>query len=182
MKISSSHKNYSGMKVYLLEAIRPVEKSSVTYKIPWEFECECGETRIINHVHDLFVGSIKSCKKCSNKDDIAGLQEMDEKLLKSSYVLWKRESKRYGKISLLTFEQWAEIKNKPCYLCGKTIEEIRPGLMKLNGIDRVDSNVGYLHSNCMPCCKKCNLIKRNIPVYDLLIHVQRMFLHNFKGV
>ncbi len=30
-----------------------------------------------------------------------------------------------------------------------------------NGIDRVDSNVGYIESNCVPCCKFCNWSKND---------------------
>lgn len=30
---------------------------------------------------------------------------------------------------------------------------------RLNGIDRLDSNKGYVPSNCVPCCSACNLAK-----------------------
>lgn len=28
-----------------------------------------------------------------------------------------------------------------------------------NGIDRVDNSVGYVLSNCVPCCSTCNRMK-----------------------
>ena len=39
---------------------------------------------------------------------------------------------------------------KPCYIClgGPS-----------SGIDRLDSNVGYIEENCNPCCTRCNLFK-----------------------
>jgi hypothetical protein len=40
-----------------------------------------------------------------------------------------------------------------CDYCGYTDEG------HVNGIDRVDNNVGYLKSNCVPCCARCNYVK-----------------------
>ena len=37
--------------------------------------------------------------------------------------------------------------------CGKTMGR------KLNGVDRVDSAVGYSESNCVSCCATCNMMK-----------------------
>ena len=33
-----------------------------------------------------------------------------------------------------------------------------------NGVDRVDSSLGYIEENCVPCCKFCNYAKRALPV------------------
>ena len=35
-----------------------------------------------------------------------------------------------------------------------------------NGIDRVDSNIGYIFENCVPCCKLCNMAKKEYPVEE----------------
>ena len=41
---------------------------------------------------------------------------------------------------------------KPCYYCGDKIKTV--------GIDRVDNSIGYTIGNIVPCCTKCNFMKR----------------------
>lgn len=56
------------------------------------------------------------------------------------------------------------ITNQPCYLCGKlTTNE------HTNGIDRHDNTIGYIISNCRPCCGNCNYLKRDNE-YDVFIN------------
>jgi len=42
---------------------------------------------------------------------------------------------------------------QPCYYCGFVSNS------RLNGIDRMNNNKGYILSNCVSCCKMCNIIK-----------------------
>jgi hypothetical protein len=42
------------------------------------------------------------------------------------------------------------------------------------GIDRRDNSVGYLISNCAPCCKNCNLAKRDMSEAEFLRWVARI--------
>lgn len=44
-----------------------------------------------------------------------------------------------------------------------------------NGIDRKDSNVGYVYENCVPCCSKCNFVKNKIPYKDFLHYIRRLY-------
>lgn len=52
----------------------------------------------------------------------------------------------------------------PCFYCGIASEDT------LNGIDRMDSSVGYLPANCVPCCGTCNFMKKSL---DALTFVER---------
>ena len=75
---------------------------------------------------------------------------------------------RYSSIyqqSILKGISWADEMTKqvcydmiqnPCFYCGQLNQE------RLNGIDRMDSNKGYSLSNCVPCCKTCNFIKKSL--------------------
>lgn len=37
-----------------------------------------------------------------------------------------------------------------------------------NGIDRMDSKLGYSDSNCVPCCGAANFAKRRMPYSDFV--------------
>jgi hypothetical protein len=51
----------------------------------------------------------------------------------------------------LTFERFMNLWGKPCHYCGTNINGV--------GIDRIDNTVGYELTNCVPCCKTCNVMK-----------------------
>lgn len=53
----------------------------------------------------------------------------------------------------ITFEQYKDLINNPCIYCRGELPKAGGGL------DRKDSSIGYTISNCVPCCKKCNLAK-----------------------
>jgi len=51
----------------------------------------------------------------------------------------------------LTFNEFMEFWQLPCWYCGRSIETI--------GIDRIDNAKGYCKENCVPCCVVCNRMK-----------------------
>lgn len=53
----------------------------------------------------------------------------------------------------------------PCVYCNHIDLEVR-----VNGIDRLDSNVCYTTENCRPCCKDCNYMKGT---YDPKTFIER---------
>ena len=63
----------------------------------------------------------------------------------------------------------AKIKQQ-CYLCGKF-----PTQTHKNGLDRVDSSIGYIETNLQPCCGICNYMKSN---YSLEIFLDKCVLIN----
>lgn len=64
-----------------------------------------------------------------------------------------------------------------CFYCGSKPEKhIRYKTIGYsNGIDRIDSNLDYNISNCVPCCTKCNIMKLNYPIKDFLEHINKIF-------
>lgn len=60
------------------------------------------------------------------------------------------------------------IKSLDCYLCGKeTTNE------HINGIDRIDNEIGYIDGNCLPCCGDCNYMKNKYELYKV---IQKFYL------
>ena len=60
-----------------------------------------------------------------------------------------------------------------CYLCGK-----EPSDKHLNGIDRIDSKIGYEFGNILCCCGDCNYIKNEYNISDLLIKFNQIYLES----
>ena len=56
--------------------------------------------------------------------------------------------------------------NGRCHYCGSMSSNIykinycdNEYTFKYNGIDRVDNSIGYIESNCVSCCDRCNKAK-----------------------
>lgn len=65
----------------------------------------------------------------------------------------------------LTDEEAKVMLTSPCVYCKHIDLEVR-----VNGIDRLDSNVCYTAENCRPCCKDCNYMKGT---YDPRTFIER---------
>ncbi len=77
----------------------------------------------------------------------------------------------------LTQEEFAELVFKNCHYCGATPNTIvRTGYLLRNGIDRVDSDKGYIKGNCVTCCGKCNKLKNILSIDDFLGHISKIYL------
>ena len=67
----------------------------------------------------------------------------------------------------------------PCHYCGDLPSNVRRsgkynGDFVYNGIDRVDNNLGYIQSNCVPCCITCNKMKLDMSLESFLAHIQKI--------
>lgn len=63
----------------------------------------------------------------------------------------------------LTKEAFYEKRKECCYLCGKENSETHQ-----NGLDRIDSAIGYIETNLHSCCGSCNYMKNNYSLESFL--------------
>ena len=76
----------------------------------------------------------------------------------------KRHEQKFGDKNAISEEEFYELSSKNCYYCG---------VAGPNGIDRVDSSIGYIKRNCVPCCKHCNYVKGNLSMNHFKEWVKR---------
>ena len=144
--------------------------SVVGQSIKWLFSCDCGNTCIRRRSDLLLATNPPSCG-CN------GLPSERKHWATNAWWLARHSSARRGRSFDMTVEQFGELMSQPCHYCGGdpatsvgySGRRTHKGLR--NGIDRVDSSVGYVPSNCVPCCKYCNYAKRDRSVTDFLAHV-----------
>lgn len=74
---------------------------------------------------------------------------------------------------------YIDIMTKPCYYCGEFDKEDKK-YGRFNGIDRLDSDLGYIKENCVSCCWWCNTIKWNKTVEEMYKHLEKI-LNNRKA-
>lgn len=63
--------------------------------------------------------------------------------------------KKKGFANDLSHSFVAEAISSPCTYCESTGNKMT--------VDRIDNSIGHIQSNCVPCCLRCNYIKRDMP-------------------
>jgi hypothetical protein len=127
--------------------------------------CECSSlTNIFSHsghrnvnmsiyckVCELIIEKIictdckKSYTKCTNKRSTGTYNNLVTRLLS-----YKRSAELRGHVWQLSDQEAYNMFIMNCEYCA---------LEGISGIDRVNNNIGYILSNCVPCCKTCNIMK-----------------------
>lgn len=141
----------------------------------WEFVCTCGKLIVTNY---LLVkrGDTSSCgcmaikrSQENGRSTMLPFGESAKKLVLKKYIY---SAKKRDKEFLLTEGEFYWIISQNCNYCNlppSNLEyrEERNGGFIYNGIDRIDSSIGYTFENCTPCCKFCNRAKKEYSVEEL---------------
>ena len=131
-------------------------------------KCECGTEKWFRYEH-VKSGRSKSCG-CLNYE--AHTQDPTIKTIHyvMTYIL-SSAKKRELKMEL-TERDVRSIIFKNCVYCGekpsnfgaKEQREFGKGMSPFNGVDRIDSQRGYVIGNVVACCSQCNTMKLDLTV------------------
>ena len=93
---------------------------------------------------------------------------------------YKKNAQRRGISFALSMAEFRSIVVLNCIYCGAAptigFSSLKVAI-PLNGIDRVDSQVGYSLDNCVPACTSCNKLKSNGSREDFLNHIRKIYGH-----
>ena len=132
--------------------------------------CSCGNVVQIRS-KQLAKGLHKSCGCRYN-----GLRE-GESAFNNVVGEYKKAANAKGVCFELTDDQCRILFTSGCSYCGCEPNHIRKitnrGSFTYNGIDRVDSDKGYISTNVVSCCSMCNYAKRHHSVEDFRNWLER---------
>lgn len=172
-----------GDKFNKLTVLKYKNKDSRGRKI-YLFKCDCGNK--ISVIGSAVKGqNTKSCG-CITKELAKKRMLPDNMGVKNQIILgYKRHAKDRNIDFSLSYDEVDNIINKNCFYCGdkpnniKITKNCKDGY-PYNGIDRLDSNKGYIKENCVPCCKKCNIAKHNYSVKEFINWISNAYKHIVK--
>jgi hypothetical protein len=145
-------------------------------KTYWKCQCvHCG------HIKDIYAGNLTSgkSKRCTC--------QIEEKAKNNVESFWHAMNKTYidgaKKRNIpfsLTQEQVRLLMEQDCSYCGSPPQDRKAHVrlrcvVKVNGIDRKDSSIGYTKENCIPCCKVCNTMKMDLTVEEFLDRITKIY-------
>lgn len=151
----------------------------VSGRVLWKCECICGGSRNVRKSH-LVSGKVDTCGKCSIVRASALFRKpLGASTWNSKYLTYKRSANKRNIPFELAKQELVNICSESCYYC-----ENIPGLVNYskgawndvysNGIDRVDSNAGYVDGNCVSCCWICNRAKGTMTQRDFYVWVSKI--------
>jgi hypothetical protein len=147
----------------------------------WSCQCSCGKIKNIR-ADALKSGATTSC-------GCVGLERLNEyrvelgegiSAFNSIFAQYKAGARRRGLSFSLTKEQFKDIILSKCHYCGGDLSNYkRSSLTGLayNGVDRIDSEVGYRADNAVSCCSKCNRMKTHHSVAVFKKHIDKIYNH-----
>ena len=155
----------------------------------WLCVCDCGNE--VELYASRLRGSrsrpgVRSCgcllDEWRNNQPIKSINDINGTRL---YNLYRRAAILRGYKFCLSVTEVAGMILQPCHYCGATgsmswsLNRKQGGQDRIsyNGIDRVDNSLGYSISNCVPCCKMCNNIKKAYTLDVLMDWVARIHKH-----
>ena len=98
--------------------------------------------------------------------------------LEKAYRTFVRACTRYNKANELGLEEWSELVLSDCSYCGDPPSRRVSGYnTMINGIDRIDNDMGYLVENVTTCCWRCNKMKGTMSKDDFLRQVNKIGGH-----
>lgn len=151
---------------------------------PQKIVCRvCGFPKDPDEMRKLYGKPCKICVPCDGKERIKRYKttpksKARKKRIQDKYKTWRkdctnldifiskdsrRNDKKRGRQNDLTREFIREMISKPCQYCGDIQSRMT--------LDRIDNSIGHLQSNVVPCCVRCNYIRRDIPYEAWLIMV-----------
>ena len=151
--------------------------------------CDCGTLLEVRSDSLYPIQKQKSCKNCYWI--VKKIPDQDAALTFINHQY--RTSARHRELKFeLSKQELKELIYSNCHYCGATPEvkgntcdlnqakdrRAYRGVVKYNGVDRVDSDLGYIKSNVVPCCYICNVMKWELTVEQFKNHILDIVKYN----
>lgn len=154
-------------------------------EIMWNCSCECGNSIDVK-ANNLTKGFVKSCGcKTYEISSLARTKPIRLVAVKSILYGYKNNAKNRKLDFNLSKKQFTELIFQNCFYCGSGLSNVFTikhslGDRKLiyNGIDRVNSDKGYIKNNCVTCCKICNTAKSDMSTADFFNWIKSVYNHS----
>jgi hypothetical protein len=193
-EVTRNKHDFTGERFGKLTAVEPTDRRSGRQVI-WRFVCDCGTfierpaatlatiARQRQRAGKPFVPS------CGGRECSPMFLEGNRAAFNRVYLRYKKDAERRNLPFTLTEEDVQELISAPCHYCGqqpaqvaypsRNVPALEGDILLRNGIDRIQSSIGYIQSNVVPCCKQCNRAKSDMPADEFLLWIQQAYLHNF---
>jgi hypothetical protein len=154
----------------------------------WRCVCNCGK-EFVDTGSRIKANKRKSCGcQSGNVKQHGNQKQHPSQTTRKSYLNSYKQRCKRDKLSWdLTDEFFYSLIEQDCHYCGvsplnpinvymtkagkarsKNLDTVNGGWVKVNGVDRTDSSIGYRPDNVVTCCKICNYAKQQLSMEEFL--------------
>lgn len=160
-------------------------KLGYTVRKAVDCKCDCGEILKKVVLSKLKDNSVKCCKNCSFKNRELNKEKIVSQLeqLYNNNIVNRCKNSKKEIINNLSFEDFKLLTSQNCYYCNeepktclrfKHRKYLNTTEIKINGIDRINSNIGYSIENCVSCCTICNKMKSDLEQSEFYLKIEKI--------
>lgn len=182
-----------GKKVGMLTILKVYSTSKPGKRLYAECVCDCGNVKNIK-ISNLGNKAVVSCG-CFKRRIMGKTIEPGESSFIKKFNYYKRGAIRRNLNFEISLDFFKKISCMDCFYCGEPPKPFNRFLeskydtrrtnprtilrawIKVNGIDRKNNSLGYIESNCVAACKKCNLMKHVNSFDDFIEHAKKITNH-----
>jgi hypothetical protein len=158
----------------------------------WICRCSCGSEKRF-----WKISSISKQKTCGCGTDSTGLTAKQRRSMLTRMQGYKSGAKKRLLEWELSYEDFVEVSTGNCFYCNSdpkiwdcvsnapSIQKDSPNIrkedykIKFNGIDRLNSDIGYVLENVVTCCTNCNRAKSDMSLSEFRSHTEKIYLWLF---
>jgi hypothetical protein len=113
-------------------------------------------------------------RRDNNPDKVTANNQNKKNNINLQYMIYSRSARDKRLDFEISQEDFNDIVKESCHYCDIIQER------GFNGIDRLDSTMGYVTDNCVSCCKTCNYMKCSLSAVVFLKRIEHILTHNNK--
>lgn len=161
------------------------KKGRTITKQHYDCKCECG--KIVSIRKDSLIGTKKtySCgclqKEASRKTGISCRKPKG--VVPFNYIIYnyRKRAEKKGRCFDLTEDEFRGLIEANCYYCGSPPSNRAFNAKKpddefiYNGIDRIDTRLGYTKENVVSCCGNCNYAKSDLTQEEFFNLIEKIY-------
>jgi hypothetical protein len=177
--------DFTGQRFGLLVALRPTDHYRGN-NLMWIFRCDCGSEveRVPADVGSIVKrGQRPACPTCRQPSHkLPG----DLAIIHRIWNQYRAGARIRGLEFSLTDEDVRILVTGNCFYCGAEPSRYfkrgpKSNSLLVNGIDRMDNRIGYVHGNVVSCCWACNKAKMDTPYEDWIAWINRIASYQTRG-
>lgn len=158
-----------------LTLLEPIGKDELNF-ILWKCKCDCGKEHVTRGSY-VSRGMIRSCGCLRKENHILSITKpAGISALNCALKNYRSAALKRGLPFELTKQEFDEIMKQNCMYCGDSPRSMYNGYLG-TGIDRKNSDLGYIKINCAPCCTTCNKMKSKLGAKIFLDKILKISEH-----
>lgn len=174
--MSCEREDLTGQHFGKLLVLSPSRRNTSRTDRMWTCRCDCGIEKRIRETR-LKNGKARDCGCSKPRRTVKPNDKTVREWVIYKYQYNAREAK---KDFALSYEDCCKLFAGTCFYCGKppsNVAERPQGILVYSGIDRLNSDIGFVTGNVVSCCKTCNLAKRTQKVGEFLEWIRTVVRH-----